>query len=94
MGQKEGVVSTHRGIGKAQLKHQSEKNRLGYTSISFGAQHTQKAEPCGITAIPKIKIYPASLSHPCQQLSYHLTEGTHLPLSKTEGPVLWEHIYL
>lgn len=55
MGQKEGVGSRHRWIGKEWLRHQSEQNRLGYTWISFGAQHIQKEEPCGIIAIPPNK---------------------------------------
>lgn len=53
----------HRWIGKAWLRHRSEQNRLGYTSISFEAQHIQKAELCGIIAIPPKKdIYSISKS--------------------------------
>lgn len=55
MGQKEGVGSAHGWIGKAWLRHQRKQNRLGYTSVSSGAQCIPKAEPCIITATPQNK---------------------------------------
>lgn len=56
--------SVHGWIGKAWPRHQREQNRLGYTSVSSGAQCIPKAEPCSITATPQNKGTPSTSRSP------------------------------
>lgn len=69
-------------------------SKTGWVIFPLGLNIFRRQSSVVSLPYPKIMIYPASLSHPCKQLSQHLTEGTNLPLSKAEGSVLWEHIYL
>lgn len=58
MGQREGVGSVPRGVGKAWLRRQGPKQ----VSVSSGAQQSRRQSPGLSLPHPKIRIYPAPAS--------------------------------
>lgn len=58
MGQREGVGSVPRGVGKAWLRQQGPKQ----VSVSSGAQQSRRQSPGLSLPHPKIRIYPAPAS--------------------------------
>lgn len=95
-GQREGVGSVPRGVGKTRLRQQRPKPAWALFQFPLGAQGSRRQSPglsykSGYIHLKsKIRIYPAPLG---LLVSAHLAQGTHPALRKT-GMCFWEHIYL
>lgn len=82
MGQRKGVGSVPRRVGKAWLRQQGPKQAGLCFSFLWGSTK-QKVEPWAIPATSQNQDIASTSKSPCQHLPQHLTHGAHPALTKT-----------